>query len=65
MAESTFIGSLLSVAATGFLLMPLALRSFEWWLLPRPNGPRRVTPAGVALIVGLYAVSATVFAWFT
>ena len=65
MAEAIFIGNLLSVAATGFLLIPLALRAFEWWLLPMPNGPRRVTASGVALIVGLYALSIVVFALLT
>ena len=65
MAESTFIGNLLSVAATGFLLIPLALRAFEWWLLPRPNDSPRVEVDGIALIVGLYALSIVVFAWLT
>jgi uncharacterized protein len=41
MAESTFIGNALSVAVTGFLLIPLALRAFEWWLLPRPSDSPR------------------------
>ena len=65
MAESTFIGNALSVAATGFLLIPLALRAFEWWLLPRPNDSLRVEAAGIGLIVGLYALSIVVFAWLT
>ena len=65
MAEAIFIGNLLSVAATGFLLIPLALRAFEWWLLPRPNDSPRVEAAGIALIVGLYALSIVVFAWLT
>jgi len=65
MAEAIFIGNLLSVAATGFLLIPLALRAFEWWLLPRPNDSLRVEAAGIGLIVGLYALSIIVFAWLT
>ncbi|MCA1705030.1 MAG: antibiotic biosynthesis monooxygenase [Actinobacteria bacterium] len=65
MAEAIFIGNLLSVAATGFLLIPLVLRAFEWWLLPRPNDSPRVEAAGIALIVGLYALSIVVFAWLT
>jgi antibiotic biosynthesis monooxygenase (ABM) superfamily enzyme len=64
MAESTFIGNLISVAATGFILIPLALRLFEWWLLPSQNA-RRTTVVGVALIIGLYALCVAVFAWFT
>jgi uncharacterized protein len=65
MAEAIFIGNLLSVAATGFLLIPLALRAFEWWLLPRPNASPRVEVAGISLIVGLYALCIVVFAWLT
>jgi antibiotic biosynthesis monooxygenase (ABM) superfamily enzyme len=65
MAEAIFIGNMLSVAATGFLLIPLALRAFQWWLLPRPNNFPRVEAAGIALFVGLYALSVVVFAWLT
>jgi uncharacterized protein len=65
MAEAIFIGNLISVAATGFVLIPLALRAFEWWLLPRPNDAPRVEAAGIGLIVGLYALSIVVFAWLT
>ena len=62
MAEAIFIGNLLSVAATGLLLIPLAIRAFEWWLLPGPNASSRVEAAGIALIVSLYALSIVVFA---
>ena len=65
MAEATFIGQLLSVAALGYLLVPPANRAFDWWLRPRPHGPRWATAAGVALIVGLYALSVVVFAWIS
>ncbi len=65
MAEAIFIGNLLSVAAMGFLLIPLALRAFDWWLLPRPSGSLKVEAAGIALIVGLYALSIGRFAWLT
>jgi antibiotic biosynthesis monooxygenase (ABM) superfamily enzyme len=64
-AEAIFIGNLLSVAATGFVLIPVALRAFEWWLLPRPDDPPRVEAAGIALVVVLYALSIIVFAWLT
>jgi len=65
MAEAIFIGNLLSVAATGFVLIPLALRAFEWWLLPKSNDSPGVEIAGNALIIGLYALSVAVFAWLT
>ncbi len=56
-------GNLVSVAATGFVLIPLALRAFEWWLLPRLHGLWRMTAAGDALIIGLYTLSVAVFAF--
>jgi uncharacterized protein len=65
MAEATFIGNLLSVAALGWVLVPPANRAFDWWLRPKPNAPNWVTPAGVALIVGLYTLTVAVFAWLT
>ena len=65
MAEATFIGNLLSVAALGYLLVPPANRVFDWWLRPTPYGPRWMTAAGVALIVSLYALSVVVFAWIS
>ena len=65
MAEATFIGNLLSVAALGWVLVPPANSAFDWWLRPRPNAPRWVTAAGVALIVGLYTLTVAVFAWLT
>ena len=65
MAEATFIGNLLSVAALGWVLVPPANRAFDWWLRPRPDAPQWVTAAGVALIIGLYALTVAVFAWFT
>ena len=63
MAVTNSIGNLLSVAATGFVLIPLVLCAFEWWLPPRPNDSPGVETAGVALIVSLYALSVAVFAW--
>jgi len=65
MAGATFIGNALSVAVTGFVLIPLAIRVFEWWLLPRPNDSPGVEITRNALIVGLYALSIVVFAWLT
>jgi len=65
MAESTFVSNLLSVAATGFVLVPIANRVFGWWLRPMTNGSRWVTPAGIALIAILYAISVVVFTWLS
>ncbi len=65
MAVATFIGNALSVAVTGFLLIPFAIRAFEWWLVPRPKDSPGMEAAGIALIVGLYALSIIVFALVT
>ena len=64
MAVAIFIGNALSVAATGFVLIPLGIRALKWWLLPRPNDSARVEVAGIALVIGLYALSVVMFASF-
>ncbi len=63
MSVAIFIGNALSVAVTGFVLIPLGIRALKWWLLPRPNASPMVEAAGIALVVGLYALSVAVFAW--
>jgi uncharacterized protein len=52
----TFIGNVISVFALTWPFMPLVIRAMKWWLLPAPDAPRWVTPAGTALLVALYAV---------
>ena len=59
-----FIGNALSVAATGFVLIPWGIRALKWWLLPSPNDSPMVEVAGIGLVIGLYALSVVVFAWF-
>jgi hypothetical protein len=46
-------------------IIPLSLRAFEWWLLPRPSDSWKVEAAGVAFVIGPYALSIAVFAWLT
>ena len=65
LAVATFIGNLLSVAALTWTLVPWANRAFDWWLRPTPKDSPRVEAAGVALIIGLYALSVVVFAWIS
>ena len=65
LSVATFIGNLLSVVALTWLLVPWANRAFGWWLRPTANVSPRVEAAGVALIVGLYAISVAVFAWIS
>ena len=64
MAEAIFIGNQLSLAATGFLLIPLALR-LRVVATPEAQRFMGVEAAGIGLIVGLYALSIVVFAWLT
>jgi uncharacterized protein len=61
MAVATFIGNALSVAATGFVLIPLAIRALKWWLVPGPDDSPRVEAAGIALVLGGYVLSIAVF----
>jgi antibiotic biosynthesis monooxygenase (ABM) superfamily enzyme len=63
MSLAIFIGNALSVAVTGFVLIPWGIRALKWWLLPSPKGSPGVEVAGIALVVGLYALSVVVFAW--
>ena len=65
LAVATFIGNLLSVAALTWLLVPRANRAFGWWLRPTSSVSSGVEAAGIALIIGLYAVSVLVFAWIS
>jgi antibiotic biosynthesis monooxygenase (ABM) superfamily enzyme len=58
---ATFIENVLSVAALTWLLVPLANRAFRWWLLPGPNDSPRVEAAGIALVIGGYALSIAAF----
>lgn len=62
LAVATFIGNLLSVAALTWILVPWANRAFGWWLRPTSSVSAGVEAAGVALIIGLYALSVVVFA---
>jgi antibiotic biosynthesis monooxygenase (ABM) superfamily enzyme len=65
LSVATFIGNLLSVAALTWALVPWANRAFGWWLRPTPSASLEVEAAGVALIIGLYALSVVVFAWIS
>lgn len=56
-----FIGNAVSVAITGFLLIPFASRLLNWWLVPPESDSRRRTWQGGLLVLGLYAVSVLVF----
>ena len=62
-ALSTFVGNVVSVGLTGFLLIPWASRLLRWWLVPPVNLTMRRTVSGIVVVALLYAVSIVVF-WF-
>ena len=60
-ALGVFIGNAISVAITGFLLIPWASGLLQWWLVPPEAQASRRTWQGAAVVVGLYALSIAVF----
>lgn len=60
-APAVFLGNVISVAVTGFLLVPWAVRAFEWWLSPR--APRARIWLGAGLIMALYLISIILMEW--
>jgi len=58
---ATFVGNAISVAGTTFITMPLFVRAFGWWLFEDKNSPRWTTPAGLAILAGLFAAEVAFF----
>lgn len=61
-ALGIFIGNAVSVAITGFLLIPWASKLLNWWLVPPDSHAVRRTWIGAGVVVGLYVVSVVIFA---
>lgn len=61
-ALGIFIGNAVSVAITGFLLIPWASSLLTWWLVPPETQAVRRTWIGAGVVAGLYALSIIVFA---
>ena len=61
-ALGIFIGNAVSVAITGFLLIPWASSLLNWWLVPPEALARKRTTQGGLLVVILYAISVIIFA---
>jgi antibiotic biosynthesis monooxygenase (ABM) superfamily enzyme len=59
-AISLFLGNIVSVALTGFLV-PWVANYFGWWLHPKGPQPLRTHLLGAGIIVALYAVLVVVF----
>ena len=61
-ALGIFIGNAVSVAITGFLLIPWASSLLNWWLVPPEVEASRRPRQGALVVLGLYAVSVIIFA---
>ena len=55
-SAATFISNCISVAATTFITMPLFIRWFGWWLFADKKSPTWFEPAGLSLLVVLFAI---------
>lgn len=60
-ALGVFIGNAISVAITGFLLIPWASKLLNWWLVPPEVDASRRTRQGTLVVLGFYAISVIVF----
>ncbi len=62
-AVGTFVGNVLSVAATSFLTMPFFVRKFDWWLFPNKTQENRATAIGLAILAALFVCEVAFFMW--
>lgn len=60
---STFLGNAISVWLLTWPTMPLVNRAFDWWLRPNAIAARWITPVGIGLLFGLYAIEIATFFW--
>lgn len=50
----TFIGNAISVSLVSWPLLPFAIRSLKWWLIPEPSQKMQITIKGTLLVLFLY-----------
>lgn len=62
-AVSLFLGNVVSVVLTGFLVPWIAGR-FRWWLQPAPGRELRIGVQGTALLLAIYAAMVLIFLRF-
>lgn len=58
---STFFGNALSIILLACLLMPLAVKILEWWLVPQTDRPLASNLKGLAIVVGVYILEIVLF----
>jgi antibiotic biosynthesis monooxygenase (ABM) superfamily enzyme len=54
-AVGTFVGNVLSVAATTFVTMPYFVRAFDSWLFAETRRDSRATVVGLAILAAIFA----------
>lgn len=62
-AVSLFLGNVVSVVLTGFMV-PWVAGHFRWWLQPAPGRERRAGLQGAALLLALYLAMILIFLHF-
>jgi uncharacterized protein len=55
-SAATFVSNVISVLLLAWPFMPMTIAVMSWWLLARRDGAKWINPAGVALLIALYAV---------
>jgi uncharacterized protein len=60
-AMATFIGNVISVFLLAWPFMPIIVAAMNWWVFPREDNRRWIDPAGIALLIALYAIEIAVF----
>ena len=58
-----FVGNVVSIILLNWLV-PFTGRRFEWWLQPGNRNRALTNLAGISIVIGLYAASLLIFAWF-
>jgi len=61
-ALGVFIGNAVSVAITGFLLIPWASTLLNWWLVPPESTASKRTWQGAGVVLALYVLCIVIFA---
>lgn len=60
-ALGNFIGNVLSVVLLAWPFMPLAIRALKWWLVPQEDRASWINPAGMVLVLAIYAMEIAFF----
>ena len=63
-AESLFVGNVASVSILTWLLMPVVVRAFNFWLSPPPSRRLQFEILGLLAVLAGYAVALTIFTRF-